>query len=71
MFTRTRWQASTCTIRHPRRCAMGRIVGLVFDSAPVDPAELTKAELKEQLDCAGVEYDDKMTKDELVALLKE
>lgn len=50
---------------------MGRIVGLVFDSAPVDPAELTKAELKEQLDCAGVEYDDKMTKDELVALLKE
>ena len=55
---------------------MGRIVGLVFDSAPVDPAELTKAELtkaelKEQLDCAGVEYDDKLTKDELVALLKE
>ncbi len=65
---------------------MGRIVGLVFDSAPAEPADLTKAELtkaeltkadltkaelKERLDCAGVEYDDKMTKDELVALLKE
>ena len=47
---------------------MGRIVGLVFDSAPAD---LTKAELKERLDCAGVEYDDKMTKDELVARLTE
>ena len=50
---------------------MGRIVGLVFDSAPVEPADLTKAELKERLDCAGIEYDEKMTKDELVTLLKE
>ena len=50
---------------------MGRIVGLVFDFAPAEPADLTKAELKERLDSAGVEYDDKMTKDELVALLKE
>lgn len=50
---------------------MGRIVGLVFDSDPVELTDLTKAELKAQLDSAGVEYDDKMTKDELVALLKE
>ncbi len=51
---------------------MGRIVGLVFeDPKPADPAELTKAELKEKLDAAGVEYNDKMTKDELIALLKE
>ena len=53
---------------------MGRIVGLVFDdlkSAQPDPAELTKAELKEKLDAAGVEYNDKMTKDELIALLEE
>ena len=50
---------------------MGRIVGLVFDSDPVELTDLTKAELKERLESAGVEYDDKMTKDELVALLKE
>lgn len=60
---------------------MGRIVGLVFEdvvveevieeTAAADLSDLTKAELKERLDCAGVEYDDKMTKDELVALLKE
>ena len=50
---------------------MGRIVGLVFDSDPVELTDLTKAELEERLESAGVEYDDKMTKDELVALLKE
>lgn len=51
---------------------MGRIVGLVFDgTAQAELADLTKAELKEKLEGAGVEYDDRMTKDELIALLKE
>lgn len=50
---------------------MGRIVGLVFDSAPVDLADLTKAELKDRLDSAGIEYDERMNKDELIALLEE
>ena len=60
---------------------MGRIVGLVFkdlaEQADIearanleDLAELTKAELKEKLEDAGIEYDDKMTKDELIARLK-
>ena len=47
---------------------MGRIVGLVFDSAPAEPADLTKAELKAQLDSAGVEPAD-LTKAELKAQL--
>lgn len=56
---------------------MGRIVGLVFDSDPVELTDLTdltdqtKAELKERLDSAGVEYDERMNKDELIALLQE
>lgn len=60
---------------------MGRIVGLVFkdlaEQADLevraeleDLEELTKAELKEKLEDAGIEYDDKMTKDELIALFK-
>ena len=60
---------------------MGRIVGLVFKdlAEQVDLEvraeleeleELTKAELKEKLEDAGIEYDDKMTKDELIALFK-
>lgn len=50
---------------------MGRIVGLVFDSDSVELTDLTKAELKAQLDSAGVEYDERMNKDELIALLRE
>ena len=50
---------------------MGRIVGLVFDSDPAELADLTKAELKERLESAGVEYDERMNKDELIALLQE
>ena len=61
---------------------MGRIVGLVFEELAEQAdaaarasleglADLTKAEIKEKLEGIGVEYDDKMTKDELVALLKE
>ena len=60
---------------------MGRIVGLVFkglaEQADLEArtgleglADLTKAELKEKLEDAGIEYDDKMTKDELIARLK-
>ncbi len=60
---------------------MGRIVGLVFEELAEQAdavvrasleglAELTKAELKEKLEDAGIEYDDKMTKDELIALFK-
>lgn len=60
---------------------MGRIVGLVFkdlaEQADLEVRaeleeleELTKAELKEKLEDAGIEYDDKMTKDELIALFK-
>ena len=60
---------------------MGRIVGLVFkdfaEQADLEVRaeleeleELTKAELKEKLEDAGIEYDDKMTKDELIARLK-
>lgn len=57
---------------------MGRIVGLVFEdvvveevieeTAAADLSDLTKAELKAKLDAAGIEYDDRMTKDELIAL---
>jgi hypothetical protein len=50
---------------------MGRIVGLIFDSDPVELTDLTKAELKERLESAGVEYDERMNKDELIALLQE
>lgn len=50
---------------------MGRIVGLTFDSNPVELTDLTKAELKERLESAGVEYDERMNKDELIALLQE
>lgn len=58
---------------------MGRIVGLVFDADTgelteagiVELTDLTKAELKERLDSAGVEYDERMNKDELIALLQE
>lgn len=52
---------------------MGRIVGLVFgsDPDPVELTDLTKAELKERLESAGVEYDERMNKDELIALLQE
>lgn len=61
---------------------MGRIVGLVFEELAEQAdavvrasleglADLTKAEIKEKLEGIGIEYDDKMTKDELVALLKE
>ena len=58
---------------------MGRIVGLVFKDLAeqadlevrAELEELTKAEIKEKLEGIGIEYDDKMTKDELVALLKE
>ena len=61
---------------------MGRIVGLVFEELAEQAdaaarasleglADLTKAEIKEKLEGIGVEYDDKMTKDELVSLLKE
>lgn len=60
---------------------MGRIVGLVFkdlaEQADLEVRaeleeleELTKAELKEKLEDAGIEYDDKMKKDELIALFK-
>ena len=63
---------------------MGRIVGLIFkdlaEQADLEVRaeleeleeleELTKAELKEKLEDAGIEYDDKMTKDELIALFK-
>ena len=60
---------------------MGRIVGLVFkdhaeqaDAAARASleglADLTKAEIKEKLEDMGVEYDDRMTKDELIALFK-
>ncbi len=60
---------------------MGRIVGLVFkdlaEQADLEAragleglADLTKAEIKEKLEDAGIEYDDKMTKDELIARLK-
>lgn len=57
---------------------MGRIVGLVFKDLAeqadlevrAELEELTKAELKEKLEDAGIEYDDKMTKDELIALFK-
>ena len=63
---------------------MGRIVGLVFEELAeqadaaaraslegfADFADLTKAELKEKLEDAGIEYDDKMAKDELIALFK-
>ena len=60
---------------------MGRIVGLIFkdlaEQADLEVRaeleeleELTKAELKEKLEDAGIEYDDKMTKDELTALFK-
>lgn len=51
---------------------MGRVVGLVFEeTAAADLSDLTKAELKDKLDAAGIEYDDRMTKDELIALFKE
>ena len=60
---------------------MGRIVGLIFkdlaEQADLEVRaeleeleELTKAELKEKLEDAGIEYDDKMTKDKLIALFK-
>ena len=60
---------------------MGRIVGLVFKDLAEQAdavarasleglADLTKAEIKERLEGLGVEYDDRMTKDELIALFK-
>lgn len=60
---------------------MGRIVGLVFKDHAEQAgaaarasleglADLTKAEIKEKLEGMGVEYDDRMTKDELIALFK-
>ena len=80
MSTKTREPVSTCITRR-KEARMGRIVGLVFkdlaEQADLearagleDLEELTKAELKEKLEDAGIEYDDKMTKDELIALFK-
>lgn len=42
----------------------------VAEAVAEDLSALKKAELQEKLDAAGVEYDPKMTKDELLALLE-
>lgn len=51
---------------------MGKIVGLTFENeVNTNITNMTKTEIQAELTEKGIEYNDKMTKAELLALLEE